>query len=109
MPEGIRLLRRIASLPGTRGDEPQLLARELLACLADPDGVALECIRDRADAELDAANGRRREQQALLVAEPGDVMIDDAPPDSPEPQHPRIALQQQRRRRFAQHARRHRS
>ena len=67
VPERIRQLCRIAAFLGTRGDEPQLLARELVACLADPGGVPLERCRDRIDAELDAANGGRREQRALLA------------------------------------------
>ena len=43
VPERIRRLCRIATFLGTRGDEPQLLARELVARLADPCGVPLEC------------------------------------------------------------------
>ena len=77
VPERIRQLCRIASSLGTRGDEPQLLARELVARLADPYGVPLECSRDRIDAELDAANCGGREHQALIARELRDVMIDD--------------------------------
>src|SRR5271166_5782500 len=53
VPERIRQLCRIATSLATRGDEPQLLARELVARLADPYRVPLECSRDRMDAELD--------------------------------------------------------
>ena len=67
VPERIRQLCRIAASLGTRGDEPQLLARELVARLADPYVVPLECSRDRIDAELDAANRGGREHQALIA------------------------------------------
>ena len=77
VPERIRRLCRLAAFLGTRGDEPQLLARELVADVTNPVGVPLERGRDRIDAELDTANGGRREQRALLVLELGDVVLDD--------------------------------
>jgi hypothetical protein len=77
MSERIRQLCCIVASLGTRGDEPQLLAREIVTCLADPCGVSLERSRDRIDAELDAANCGDREHQALIAGELRDVMIDD--------------------------------
>ena len=68
-----------ASSPSsTRGAVSQTCSRaSCLACLTDPGPVALECSRERAGTEFDAANGRRREHHALLVPEPGNVVIDD--------------------------------
>ena len=77
VPERIRRLCRAAAFLGARADEPQLLACELVAGVTNPGGVPLERGRDRIDAELDTANGSRREQRALLVLELGDVMLDD--------------------------------
>ena len=67
------------SLPcsSARIHEPPLLAREFVACLADRRRVALQRLRDRADAELDPANGSRGEQRALFAPQLRDVMIDD--------------------------------
>ena len=56
--------------------EPKLHAGELLACLVDQVGVTLERERNRADPELGAAGGGRRQHRPLLVSKLGDVMID---------------------------------
>jgi hypothetical protein len=45
--------------------------------LRDRNGIALQCIGDRIDAEFDAVHGRRRQDKALIVRELRDVMIDD--------------------------------
>ena len=77
VPERIRRFRRVALMPGTRGDEPQLLACKLVARVHNPVGVPLECMRDCVHTELYAADRGRREQQALIVRELRDVMVDD--------------------------------
>ena len=59
VPERVRQLARIGAALGAGRREPQLLARERIANLADPLGLALKRPRDRADTELDAAHGRR--------------------------------------------------
>ena len=77
MPEGIRQLRRIAASAGTRRGEPHLLAHQLVAGQGHRGDVAPQGQRQRVDAELDPADRGRREQRALLAAEPGDVVVDD--------------------------------
>src|SRR5512139_64339 len=77
MPERTWQLRLIGPFVRTPGSEPPLLEQEILARLFDPRGVALERSRDRTEAEIDSADGRRFENQALIGAEPGDVVVDD--------------------------------
>ena len=64
-------------MPGTRGDEPQLLAHKFVARVANPVGVPPECIGGRTHAELYTADRGGREQQALIARELRDVMVDD--------------------------------
>ncbi len=61
----------------TRPPQPQLLARELLAGLADPGTIAVQRMRDGAHTEFDPAHGCRRQERALLDPQLGNVMIDD--------------------------------
>ena len=65
-------------LPRHRGATSHSCSRaSCVADIANPGGVPLERRRDRIDAELDAANGCRREHRALFVVELGDVVLDD--------------------------------
>ena len=78
MPERVRQLRRIVPFLDPRGRQPDLLARERLACLDRPR-------RRRARVQPPACLARNStpqtaaaaEHHALLVPEPGDVVIDD--------------------------------
>ena len=67
VPEGIRDVRRSFGLLDAGGVQPYLLAREVVAGLRDRDGIALQCVGDRIDVEFDAAHGRRRKDQVLIV------------------------------------------
>ena len=65
--EGVRLLGRIALIPRARSNEPELLAKQLIARIRNPESVAFEHARQGVDAKLEAAHGSRREQQARFV------------------------------------------